>query len=906
MSMFQKIINAIFGTQQNKDLKFLIPIVYQINSLEPTVMSYTKEKIQNKTVEFKERFNNGENLDSFLPEAFAMVREVAKRVIGERLFDVQLMGGIVLHNGSIMEMKTGEGKTLSSVAVAYLNSISSKGVHIVTVNDYLAERDSMWMKPIYDYLGVTVGAILSNMDNESRKIAYSQDITYGTNNEFGFDYLRDNMKLSIAAKVQKTHNFCIIDEIDSILIDEARTPLIISGPAEDDTSKYILVNRMVGSLKECEKDPETDEYPEEDLIGDYKIIEKNKRVTFTDEGMNHIEELLIKNSIIRESLFNHDNFEYIHYFTQCLKAHTSFHIDVDYVVKDGQVQIVDEFTGRILHGRRYSDGLHQAIEAKERIKVAQRNRTLATITFQNFFRMYDKLSGMTGTADTEAKEFGRIYELEVVVIPTNRPLLRNDYDDLIFLTYKDKFNAICGEIEKLNKLGQPILVGTVSIENSEILSKLLTQRGIRHEVLNAKNHSREALIIAEAGSKGAVTIATNMAGRGTDIKLGGNPEFQARKNVGTDADNEVFQKEYKAEHKKWQSYYKEVKEAGGLHILGTERHESRRIDNQLRGRSGRQGDPGSSRFFISLDDTLMRLFGGDRLKSLMSGMGMQDGEPVMHPWINKSIERAQKRVEDKNFEIRKHLLDFDDVLNKQRNFIYSKRDEILSDDNLLERVYETLEDVISDYFEEHLAHDEKNFAPILQALKENYFYIPKIDSTVIDSYSPDQLKQQILEDFKKVLQQKEDSLNKNNFNTFVRYEYIKSINAKWLDHLEHLSSLREAVGLRAYAQKNPLLEYKLEGFQIFDSMLMDIRTFIARKVLNVQIQSFDGKNYILERQNLGNAKHRILGQFSNPKAPVAEASRPRNVQIKRSVPKVGRNEPCPCGSGKKYKHCHGN
>ncbi len=906
MRMFQKILKALFGTQQIKDLKVLIPLVHKINSLEPSVMAYSDEDIKNKTLEFKERYNKGESLDSFLPEAFAMVREAARRVIGERFFDVQLMGGIVLHNGSIMEMKTGEGKTLSSVAAAYLNSISEKGVHIVTVNDYLAERDSRWMKPIYDYLGVTVGAILSNMDNESRKIAYAKDITYGTNNEFGFDYLRDNMQSSIYAKVQKTHHFCIIDEIDSILIDEARTPLIISGPAEDDTSKYITINKLVSSLKECEKDPETDDYPEEGLAGDYKIIEKNKRVTFTDEGMNHIEEILLKNSIISDSLFNHDNFEYIHYFTQCLKAHTSFHDNVDYVVKDGQVQIVDEFTGRILHGRRYSDGLHQAIEAKEHIKVAQRNRTLATITFQNFFRMYDKLGGMTGTADTEAKEFGRIYELEVVVVPTNRPLVRKDNDDLIFLTEHDKFKAICTEIEKLNKLGQPILVGTVSIEKSELLSKLLVQRGIRHEVLNAKNHSREALIVAEAGSKGAVTIATNMAGRGTDIKLGGNAEFKARRKVGTDADEEVFRKEYKKELNNWQIHYKEVKEIGGLHILGTERHESRRIDNQLRGRSGRQGDPGSSRFFISLDDTLMRLFGGERLKSLMSGIGMEKGEPVMHPWINKSIESAQKRVEDKNFEIRKHLLDFDDVLNKQRNFIYEKRDEILGDNNLLGRVYGTFEDIISDYFDTFLAHDEKNFAPILLALKEDFFYSPEIDSFILDSYSPDQFKEHLLKAIKKELDEKQESLSKNNFNTFVRYEYISSINLKWLDHLEHLSSLREAVGLRAYAQKNPLLEYKLEGFQIFDSMLKEIRISIAKKIINVHIKSFEGKNYIIERQNFGNAKHRILGQFSSPQSPAARASRPRNVQVKRTVPKVGRNEPCPCGSGKKYKHCHGN
>lgn len=906
MIMFDKIIKAFFGTKQIKDLKTLMPLIHKINSLEPEIMSYSEEDFKNKTAQFRDRYKNGESLDLMLPHAFAMVREAARRMIGERPFDVQLMGGIVLHNGSIMEMKTGEGKTLSSVSAAYLNSLSGKGVHIVTVNDYLAERDANWMKPIYNYLGVTVGSILSEMDNDSRKLAYSKDITYGTNNEFGFDYLRDNMKFSLSTKVQKNHNFCIIDEIDSILIDEARTPLIISGPAEDDTSKYVTVNRLVNSLQECEKDPETGEYPEEtEPAGDYKIIEKNKRITFTDEGMNSIEKLLLKNNIITDSLYTHDNFEYIHYFTQCLKAHKLFHNNVDYVVKDAQVQIVDEFTGRILHGRRYSDGLHQAIEAKENIKIAQRNRTLATITFQNFFRMYDKLSGMTGTADTEAKEFARIYNLDVVVIPTNRPLRRIDNDDLIFLTEIDKFNAICMEIEKLNKIGQPILVGTVSIEKSELLSKLLVKRGIRHEVLNAKNHSREAMIIAEAGSKGSVTIATNMAGRGTDIKLGGNPEFRARKKAGTDAGEEVFEKIYKEEFKIWQEHYNEVKNLGGLHILGTERHESRRIDNQLRGRSGRQGDPGSSRFFISLDDTLMRLFGGDRLKGLMSGIGMNEGDPIMHPWINKSIEKAQTRVEDKNFEIRKHLLEFDDVLNTQRNFIYSKRDEILGDENILERVFETFNDAVSDYCNEYLARDDRNFTPVLLSLKEDFFYSPDIDDNLLNSFSPSDFKDFLLSEIRKDLEQKQNSLTINNFNTFVRFEYIKKINSKWLDHLEHLSSLRDAVHLRAYAQKNPLLEYKLEGFQIFDSMLTDIRTNIAKKVLNIKITSFEGKNYILEQSNFGNARHRNLGQFNAPQSATAQASRPRNVQVKRTVPKVGRNDQCPCGSGKKYKHCHG-
>ena len=584
ISMFKQIMEALVGSQYEKDLKQLLPLVAKINHWEPWAASLPAEDYPKKTAEFKKRLTEGETLDTILPEAFALVREAARRVLGERLYDVQLIGGIVLHQGKIMEMKTGEGKTLSSVTAAYLNSIAGKGVHIVTVNDYLAERDAQWMGPVYNYLGITVGSILANMDNDARKEAYAKDITYGTNNEFGFDYLRDNMRWEKDGRVQKYHHYCIIDEIDSILIDEARTPLIISGPAEDDTAKFNAVNRFIPSFEECKKDPHTGEYPEEPE-GDFKIEEKSKRITFTNEGMNKAEELLTRNNLISGSLFVEENFEYIHYITQALKAHYLFHKDIDYVVQEGKVQIVDEFTGRILYGRRYSDGLHQAIEAKERIKVAQRNRTLATITFQNFFRMYEKISGMTGTADTEAKEFGNIYGLEVVVVPTNRPVIRADEDDIIYLNEDDKFTAISKEIASANKRGQPVLVGTISIEKSERLSRALTGLGVRHEVLNAKNHAREALIIAEAGAKGSVTIATNMAGRGTDIKLGGNPEFRARKKTGTEATEEEYQSAMEREITAWQKEYREVQEAGGLYVLGTERHESRRIDNQLRGRS---------------------------------------------------------------------------------------------------------------------------------------------------------------------------------------------------------------------------------------------------------------------------------------------------------------------------------
>ncbi|MFW5788849.1 MAG: preprotein translocase subunit SecA, partial [Spirochaetota bacterium] len=658
--MLQTVIDALFGSKSEADLKALLPLLHTVNAAEPWAMSLEEHEFPRQTAHLKERLAAGASLDDLLAEAFALVREAARRTLGERLYDVQILGGIVLHQGKIMEMKTGEGKTVSSVTAAYLNALTGKGVHVITVNDYLAERDAKWMQPVYDYLGISVGAILSDMDNEARKEAYRKDITYGTNNEFGFDYLRDNMRFDSSRKVQNGHHFCIIDEIDSILVDEARTPLIISGPAEDDTRKYTAVDRVVPSLVECEKDPETGDYPEEPA-GDYKLDEKSKRVSFTEEGMAHLESLLQRAGVINGSLFVDDNFEYIHLATQAVRARHLFHRDQQYVVADGKVEIVDEFTGRILHGRRYSDGLHQAIEAKEGIKIAQRNRTLATITFQNFFRMYEKISGMTGTAETEAKEFGNIYGLDVVVIPTNRPLARIDQDDVIYVDAKQKFEAICDEIERLHEKGQPVLVGTVSIERSEVLSSMLTQRGVPHEVLNAKNHAREALIIAEAGAKGAVTIATNMAGRGTDIKLGGNPEFRARRRAGTEASPDDYLRAYEHERTAWQTQYREVQEAGGLYVLGTERHESRRIDNQLRGRSGRQGDPGESRFFLSMDDDLMRLFGkgGANLKSIMA-RGMPEGEPLNHPIINRSIERAQKRVEERNFDIRKHLLEYDD------------------------------------------------------------------------------------------------------------------------------------------------------------------------------------------------------------------------------------------------------
>ncbi len=907
--MASKLLKALFGTKQEHDLKALVPILHKINALEKWALTLTREDFPKQTQKLRDRYRSGDSLDELLPEAYALAREAGRRTLGERIYDVQLLGALVLHQGKIMEMKTGEGKTLSCVPAAYLNALPGEGVHIVTVNDYLAERDAHWMEPVYNYLGLSVGVILSEMDNEARREAYNRDVTYGTNNEFGFDYLRDNMKWDIKEKIQPKHNYCIIDEIDSILIDEARTPLIISGQADDDTKKFFEVNKIVQGLKECEKDPETGDYPE-DPVGDYQIDEKSKRVTFTNEGMNSIERLLQKRGIISGSLFNDENFEYIHYVTQAVKAHKLFHLNVDYVVKEGKVQIVDEFTGRILYGRRYSDGLHQAIEAKENIRIARRNRTLATITFQNFFRMYTKISGMTGTADTEASEFAKIYNLEVVVIPTNRPVTRKDEHDLIYFNERYKYEAICDEIAEVHKKGQPILVGTVSIEKSELLSQLLTKRGIKHEVLNAKNHSREALIISEAGAKGSVTIATNMAGRGTDIKLGGNPEYRARKRCGTDASEEEFAEAYKIEYAKWKKDYEEVKKLGGLYILGTERHESRRIDNQLRGRAGRQGDPGLSKFYLSLDDSLMRLFARDNLKSLMGKIGMENGEPIYHSMISNAIEKAQSKVEERNFDIRKHLLDYDDVLNEQRNFIYNQRDNILADEELDKRVLAAAKEIVDDIVDQALSSgkDPKLMAKQIQEMcNDNFRIVPEIAELAISTKNRENLVLDIMKPIELELMQKIEKIGKKQFNAFLRYQYLKHIDTKWQDHLETLEALREAVYLRSYAQKNPLLEYKLEGFDIFDNMLLDIKANIARTAIRIQITENAPKNYRNQRQ-ITSELHKGVLQFAAQASGTnssQQGAAPQQVQIKRSVPKVGRNDPCPCGSGKKYKYCHG-
>ena len=925
--MFDKVLTFVFGSANDRAVKALEPVVAKIEAREPWAQSFKDEEFPEQTKILKDRLAKGETLDDILVDAFALAREAAKRVLGERAYPCQLMGSLVLNSGKITEMKTGEGKTLMCVCAAYLNSLSGKGVHIVTVNEYLAERDSKWMGRVYKFLGQTVGCILSNMSNEARKAAYNCDLTYGTNSEFGFDYLRDNMQIEMAAKVQRGFNFCIVDEIDSILIDEARTPLIISGQAEDDTFKFHEVDKYVGQFKEVEKDPKTNDYPDEvdmtpeqreALEGDYKLDEKSKRVSFTDKGMNKINDILLKQHLIAEgtTVFDSENFEYVHYFTQAVRAHTLYHNDVDYVVQEGQVQIVDEFTGRILEGRRYGDGLHQAIEAKEHLKIAQKSRTLATITYQNFFRMYDKLSGMTGTAETEAVEFSKIYELDVVAIPTHRPVARKDEDDEVYLNEADKWVAIAKEVKEAHAKGQPVLIGTVSVEKSEHLSAILTRNGIPHEVLNAKNHEREAHIIENAGAKGAVTVATNMAGRGTDIKLGGSLESRAKKRAGTDASEEKLEEARKMEYDKWLADCNEVKALGGLYVIGSERHESRRIDNQLRGRSGRQGDPGRSKFYISMDDDLMRLFGGEKMKAIMSRIGMQPGEPINHPMLNRSIEKAQKKVEERNFEIRKHLLDYDDVLNQQRKFIYGQRDEILMDENLSTRVLnnalETVDDIFATYGNAKGNSKSQLADKIRTTFGQNVEY---------DRLTPDGVKAILQND----ITQKEMLVGKQQLNMFIRYQYIQMIDKKWLDQLEFLDGLKESVHLRGYGQKNPLTEYKNDGFDAFDEMLGFIRDTVSSLIFKVKVQvngepapkrvmptQMDAKHEDASAQSPMAAASKSNSSFNARQAhqgardsAMKSGRQGQGVTVVRAQPKVGRNDPCPCGSGKKYKVCHG-
>ena len=914
--MANKFLAALFGgTKQDKDIKRLKPIVEKVNSLSTWAEGLSHEDILNQTQEWKEEIQSGQKkLDDILPWAFAVAREASARVLGERHYDVQIMGAIVLHEGSILELKTGEGKTLTCVPAAYLNALSGEGVHIVTVNDYLAQRDATWMGPIYEYLGLSVGVILSTQDNQRKKEAYSKDITYGTNNEFGFDYLRDNMKWRMEDKIQPKHHFCIVDEIDSILIDEARTPLIISGQAEDDSKSVRTADSIVQFLKECEKDPATGEYYElskfemldKDAVaafdekGDYRIDEKSKNITFTKQGITHLENILKSQGLLitskdengedTTSIYDDGNFEYIHYVTEAVIAHKMFEKDVDYVVKDGEVQIVDQFTGRILPGRRYNNGLHQAIEAKEGVKIQAQSKTFATITFQNFFRMYDKLSGMTGTADTEATEFKQIYDLDVVVVPTNKPVKRVDLPDLIYFDEKQKFNAIVEEVKKIHLTGQPVLIGTVSIEKSEVLSALFRRAGIKHEVLNAKNHAREAFIIGEAGAKGAVTISTNMAGRGTDIKLGGSLEHLALKKVGTEASSEELKQAMEDLRPEWLKANEEVKALGGLYIIGSERHESRRIDNQLRGRSGRQGDPGTSRFFVSLDDSLMRLFASDSVKNVVGKLGLKDGEPLENKMLTNAIEKAQLRVEERNFEIRKRLLDYDNVLNEQRNYIYEQRDEILKDEDLSKRVLDNISDLVNSLYEEN----KKDINSFRDSLLREFTTDFSLSEEELNSSDVLNIINQRAE---RIIQDKENLISKEQFNIFLRSLYLRNIDKRWIDHLDALEDIKDAASLRSYAQKNPLVEYKNEAGDAYDRMLNDITENICRMAIAVKFTL----RTPTRTQSAG--PQITLGPKRRDSHITAQAQ--QNNTIIRTTAKVGRNDPCPCGSGKKYKNCCG-
>src|SRR5271157_1285225 len=876
--MLGVIARKLFGSKNERDLKKLEPLVQAVNELEPNFKTLTDEGIRSKTEEFKDRLANGETVDELLPEAFALAREASVRTLGMRPFDVQLIGGIVLHQGKIAEMKTGEGKTLAAALPVYLNALTGKGVHVVTVNDYLAHRDAEWMGAIYKFLGLSVGVIVHDLDDDERRNAYNCDVTYGTNNEFGFDYLRDNMKFALQDYVQRELHYSIVDEVDSILIDEARTPLIISGPTHENTDRYFKINRIIPGLHK-----ETH----------YTIDEKARSVVLTEEGVSRVEK-----SLNVSNLYDPSQMETLHHVTQALKAHTLFKKDVDYIVKDGQVIIVDEFTGRLMPGRRYSDGLHQALEAKEGVKIENENQTLATITFQNYFRMYDKLAGMTGTADTEAAEFKKIYNLDVVVIPTNLPMIRKDHSDLIYKTEQEKFDASVEEIKELYSRGQPVLVGTISIEKSEYLARRLKKLGIPHSVLNAKNHALEAEIVAQAGRYKAVTISTNMAGRGTDIVLGGNPIFLARSKSKKGEGSEEYAQLLQELKQQSEVERGKVLEAGGLHILGTERHESRRIDNQLRGRSGRQGDPGSSRFYLSLEDDLMRIFGGERVKMIMERVGMEDGEPIEHKYTTRAIENAQKKVEAHNFDIRKHLLEFDDVMNKQREVVYSQRRFILGGDNLKETAQDMTADVVEDivdrYADDRAHFEDWDLAALSDSLWGQFGIRFNFTQMSPEQQNREAITEYLLSAVQKRYDQKETELTPETMRELEKFIMLQAVDTQWKDHLLSMDHLKDGIGLRGYGQRDPLKEYQKEGYEMFLDMSLRIKEETVRNLFLVRLATEDGlQELTAERDQEMQLSHGDGMGDSKPKT------------IKRQTAKVGRNDPCPCGSGKKYKKCCG-
>ncbi|HEY5674350.1 MAG TPA: preprotein translocase subunit SecA [Malonomonas sp.] len=895
--MIRSLVKKIVGSKNERELKRLQVQVEKINSLEAEFEALSEDQLKAKTIEFRQRFSDGETLDQLLPEAFAVVREASKRVLGMRHFDVQLIGGMVLHSGKIAEMKTGEGKTLVATLPTYLNALTEKGVHVVTVNDYLASRDAAWMGQLYQYLGLSVGCIVHGLTDVQRKAAYNADITYGTNNEFGFDYLRDNMKFDLKDYAQRPLHYAIVDEVDSILIDEARTPLIISGPSEASSELYNMVNQIIPLLKKGETIEERDGaigQATKRHTGEFTVDEKAKSAALTEDGVLKVEKLLKV-----DNLYEPKNIELLHHVNQALKAHALFKRDVDYVVKDGEVQIVDEFTGRLMPGRRWSDGLHQAVEAKEGVKIESENQTLATITFQNYFRMYEKLSGMTGTADTEAVEFGQIYKLEVVVIPTNRPMQRIDKADVIYKTEKEKFLAVIEDIVECHKLGQPVLVGTISIEKSEILAAQLKKRGVPHNVLNAKQHEREAMIVAQAGRKGAVTIATNMAGRGTDIVLGGNPEMMARAEAASAEDPEAaylealprFEVSCKAERQ-------EVLDAGGFYILGTERHESRRIDNQLRGRSGRQGDPGKSHFYLSLEDDLLRIFGSQRVAYVMEKLKIPEGEPIEHGIISKAIENAQKKVEAHNFEIRKHLIEYDDVMNRQREVIYTQRREVLSGENLKETVdgiaSETIEDMIASFCPEKTSASEWDWERLNEDFGNQFAFLPDLSSLDLQKTTRSELEQLLKAQAEGRLLAKEEDFTPPIMLQLMRYLLLQTIDSQWKDHLLSIDHLKEGIGLRGYGQKNPKEEYKREAYGLFMAMMGRIRQEVLQKLYRVQLTREEDVEQMEAQQR--------RQQLTLNRAGGEDQVRKPNT---RDEDKVGRNDPCSCGSGKKYKKCCG-
>ena len=931
--MLNKLVKKVFGSRNDRLVKRMLKSVEQINAFEPALQGLSDDALTAKTTEFRERLAQGDSTDALLSEAFAVVREASRRVLGMRHFDVQMIGGMVLNQGKIAEMRTGEGKTLVATLAVYLNALEGKGVHVVTVNDYLARRDAGWMGRLYHFLGMTTGVVNSSggmgpdsssytvdMDYRgdtggfthlrpvSRAQAYACDITYGTNNEFGFDYLRDNMSFAAEQRVQRRF-FAVVDEVDSILIDEARTPLIISGPAEDSSALYRQVNDIPGRLER--QDPTTNEEGKPDFgPGDYSVDEKSRQVFLSDQGHEKVEQMLSDAGLLAEgqSLYDPSNIMLMHHVMAALRAHALFQRNVDYIVREGQIIIVDEFTGRTMPGRRWSDGLHQAVEAKEGVSIQQENQTLASITFQNYFRLYDKLSGMTGTADTEAFEFQQIYGLEVVVIPTNQPMIRDDQTDLVYLTQREKYEAIVEDVRDCVQRGQPVLVGTASIEVSEMVSNQLQAAGVEHQVLNAKQHEREAQTVAEAGRPGAVTIATNMAGRGTDIVLGGNVDVELGQ-----LDEAANEDDIAAHRAEWQERHNKVLAAGGLRVVGTERHESRRIDNQLRGRSGRQGDPGSSRFYLSLEDSLMRIFASERVSGLMQKLGMKEGEAIEHPWVNKAIENAQRKVEGRNFDIRKQLLEYDDVANDQRKVVYQQRDELMDADDISETIGNLRYDIVNSSIDTHIPpnslEEQWDIPGLTEALRESFALEVPVQEWLDrdDSLHEETLRERILEEMAAVYADKEAQAGAEQMRRIEKEVMLFTLDSHWKEHLAAMDYLRQGIHLRGYAQKNPKQEYKREAFEMFSRMLDSIKLEVVQILSRLQLQAPPPIPEQVADPSEFEFKHDAFEGFGEP-APAEEKQGAVVAEKKpfvRPDRKVGRNDPCPCGSGKKYKHCHG-